>query len=82
MPLVFPNPSKYIIQINLEDFRSENVNISLYSISGYVHYSKNYSSEKSCIQLSMKGLNLSQGVYTLILSDEENIVHQPIIYIK
>lgn len=65
---VYPNPFNDILNINLGNDPSKKVQVSLYSLSGALAYSKEHLVDNSAIQLELSALN--SGTYIMKIKTE------------
>lgn len=68
---IFPNPTYDILNIRLNGFISQQINMEIHEVSGRIIYSKNYKSSSFKVEMN----SFPKGIYMLQLKDEnENII--------
>ncbi|MCK5210791.1 MAG: T9SS type A sorting domain-containing protein, partial [Cyclobacteriaceae bacterium] len=68
--LLFPNPFKNYLHVNLGDRKTEEIQINIYSTSGFLVRSKKYQAQKGSIDIETS--SLASGVYVIDLRRKDD----------
>ena len=77
---IYPNPFSNIVNIELTGFDTRNVSLQIYSVEGKLVFEQNYS-DQHLISLN-EGDVVTEGVYTVKISDGVNTINKKLMKIK
>jgi hypothetical protein len=70
---LFPNPASSVLNINVSNIQSSNVEVTIFSYLGNIVYSETIDIAEGNIQKSINILNFRQGIYILQIKSDDYI---------
>ncbi len=77
--LVYPNPSRGIVNVKIESLNTETINIKITGLNGKIVYTENNIVVNSSIKKEINLNSFADGVYTLFVNGKDYVVNKKII---